>query len=81
LLGRKGKDNLGCAISLNNEGWTEIMAQNVEAGQVEHFRETSKRMRGVNRRDHASARKATWTACGLGRNVFRLKVNNRTTKH
>ncbi len=25
-LGAEGKDNLGCAMSLNNRGWTEIMA-------------------------------------------------------
>ena len=34
-LGAEGDDNLGCAMSLNNEGWTEIMAGNVEAGQVD----------------------------------------------
>ena len=33
-LGTEGNDNLGCAMSLNNEGWTEIMAGNVEAGQL-----------------------------------------------
>jgi probable HAF family extracellular repeat protein len=36
-LGTEGKDNLGCAMSLNNEGWTEIMAQNVEAGKVDNI--------------------------------------------
>jgi probable HAF family extracellular repeat protein len=35
-LGTEGNDNLGCAMSLNNEGWTEIMAGNVEAGQVDN---------------------------------------------
>jgi probable HAF family extracellular repeat protein len=34
-LGSEGKDNLGCAMSLNDKGWTEIMAGNVEAGQVD----------------------------------------------
>jgi probable HAF family extracellular repeat protein len=34
-LGSEGKDNLGCAMSLNDRGWTEIMAGNVEAGQVD----------------------------------------------
>ncbi|HVI11016.1 MAG TPA: hypothetical protein VND65_22210, partial [Candidatus Binatia bacterium] len=34
-LGTEGKDNLGCAMSLNDEGWTEIMAGNVEAGEVD----------------------------------------------
>jgi probable HAF family extracellular repeat protein len=33
-LGAEGNDNLGCAMSLNDEGWTEIMAGNVEAGQL-----------------------------------------------
>src|SRR5215469_715360 len=28
-LGTLGNDNLGCAMSVNNEGWTEIMAGNV----------------------------------------------------
>src|SRR6202162_3972059 len=32
-LGSEGNDILGCAMSLNNEGWTEIMAQNLPAGQ------------------------------------------------
>jgi probable HAF family extracellular repeat protein len=31
-LGTEGNHNLGCAMSLNNEGWTEIMAQEVEGG-------------------------------------------------
>ena len=28
-LGTEGNDILGCAMSLNNEGWTEVMAQNL----------------------------------------------------
>jgi probable HAF family extracellular repeat protein len=32
-LGTEGKDNLGCAMSVNDQGWTEIMAGNVEAGE------------------------------------------------
>jgi probable HAF family extracellular repeat protein len=36
-LGAEGKDNLGCAMSLNDEGWTEIMAGNVKAGQVDNL--------------------------------------------
>ena len=32
-LGAEGNDILGCAMSLNNEGWTEIMAQNLPPGQ------------------------------------------------
>lgn len=32
-LGTLGNDNLGCAMSVNNQGWTEIMAGNVEPGQ------------------------------------------------
>ena len=28
-LGAEGNDNLGCAMSVNNQGWTEIMAGNV----------------------------------------------------
>ena len=32
-LGTLAKDNLGCAMSLNNEGWTEIMAGNFAPGQ------------------------------------------------
>ena len=32
-LGAEGNDNLGCAMSLNNPGWTEIMAGNVEAAR------------------------------------------------
>jgi probable HAF family extracellular repeat protein len=32
-LGAEGSDNLGCAMSVNNEGWTEIMAGNLPPGQ------------------------------------------------
>src|SRR3984893_18438806 len=32
-LGTEGNDILGCAMSLNNEGWTEVMAQNLPPGQ------------------------------------------------
>jgi len=32
-LGSEGKDILGCAMSVNNEGWTEVMAQNLPPGQ------------------------------------------------
>jgi probable HAF family extracellular repeat protein len=32
-LGAEGNANLGCAMSVNNEGWTEIMAGNLEPGQ------------------------------------------------
>jgi probable HAF family extracellular repeat protein len=32
-LGTEGNDILGCAMSLNDEGWTEIMAQNLPPGQ------------------------------------------------
>ena len=36
-LGSEGKDNLGCAMSLNNEGWTEIMAGNLPQGQQDNL--------------------------------------------
>ncbi len=36
-LGSEGKDNLGCAMSLNNEGWTEIMAGNLPPGQQDNL--------------------------------------------
>jgi len=36
-LGAEGKDNLGCAMSLNNEGWTEIMAGNLPPGQQDNL--------------------------------------------
>jgi probable HAF family extracellular repeat protein len=32
-LGSEGNDNLGCAMSVNNEGWTEIMAGNLPPGE------------------------------------------------
>jgi probable HAF family extracellular repeat protein len=32
-LGTQGNDNLGCAMSLNDEGWTEIMAGKFVPGQ------------------------------------------------
>ena len=32
-LGTEGNDNGGCAMSVNNEGWTEIMAGNTPPGQ------------------------------------------------
>jgi probable HAF family extracellular repeat protein len=34
-LGTEGNDNLGCAMSVNDQGWTEIMAGHVEAGEVD----------------------------------------------
>ena len=36
-LGTEGNDILGCAMSLNNEGWTEIMAQNLPPGQQDNL--------------------------------------------
>ena len=36
-LGTEGSDDLGCAMSLNNQGWTEIMAQNVQPGEVDNI--------------------------------------------
>ena len=35
-LGAEGNDNLGCAMSVNNEGWTEIMAGNLPTGQQDN---------------------------------------------
>ena len=32
-LGSEGNDNLGCAMSVNDQGWTEIMAGNLPPGQ------------------------------------------------
>src|SRR5580698_1942006 len=32
-LGAEGNDNLGCAMSVNNEGWTEIMAGSLPPGE------------------------------------------------
>jgi probable HAF family extracellular repeat protein len=34
-LGTEGNDNLACAMALNNEGWTEIMAGSVEPRQLD----------------------------------------------
>src|SRR5215469_28961 len=34
-LGSEGTDNLGCAMSLNNQGWTEIMAGVLAPAQVD----------------------------------------------
>ncbi|HXN98327.1 MAG TPA: hypothetical protein VN881_04595, partial [Candidatus Acidoferrales bacterium] len=36
-LGTEGNDILGCAMSLNNQGWTEVMAQNLPAGQQDNL--------------------------------------------
>jgi len=36
-LGAEGNDNLGCAMSVNNEGWTEIMAGNLPTGQQDNI--------------------------------------------
>ena len=36
-LGSEGSDNLGCAMSVNNEGWTEIMAGSLPPGQVDNI--------------------------------------------
>jgi probable HAF family extracellular repeat protein len=36
-LGSEGNDILGCAMSLNDEGWTEVMAQNLPAGQQDNL--------------------------------------------
>ncbi len=36
-LGTEGNDILGCAMSLNNEGWTEVMAQNLPPGQQDNL--------------------------------------------
>jgi hypothetical protein len=36
-LGAEGKDNLGCAMSVNNRGWTEIMAGGLPPGQQDSF--------------------------------------------
>jgi probable HAF family extracellular repeat protein len=32
-LGSEGNDNLGCAMSVNNEGWTEVMAGSLPPGE------------------------------------------------
>jgi uncharacterized membrane protein len=36
-LGAEGNANLGCAMSLNNEGWTEIMAGSLPPGEQDSF--------------------------------------------
>ena len=36
-LGTEGTVNLGCAMSVNNQGWTEVMAQNLTAGQQDNI--------------------------------------------
>ena len=36
-LGTEPNDILGCAMSLNNEGWTEVMAQNLPPGQQDNL--------------------------------------------
>jgi len=36
-LGAEGKDNLGCAMSLNDQGWTEIMAGSLPPGEQDSF--------------------------------------------
>jgi len=36
-LGAEGKDNLGCAMSVNNQGWTEIMAGNLPPGEQDNI--------------------------------------------
>ncbi len=35
-MGSEGSDNLGCAMSVNNEGWTEIMAGNLPPGEQDN---------------------------------------------
>src|SRR5580692_5682570 len=36
-LGAEGNANLGCAMSLNNQGWTEIMAGSLPPGEVDNI--------------------------------------------
>ena len=36
-LGTEGNDILGCAMSLNDFGWTEVMAQNLPPGQQDNL--------------------------------------------
>src|SRR5580700_2054935 len=36
-LGAEGNDNLGCAMSVNSEGWTEIMAGNLPPGEQDNI--------------------------------------------
>ena len=33
-LGTQGNDNMSCAMTLNNQGWTEIMDGNVHRGSM-----------------------------------------------
>ena len=36
-LGAEGNDNLGCAMSVNDQGWTEIMAGSLPPGQQDNI--------------------------------------------
>jgi probable HAF family extracellular repeat protein len=36
-LGAEGNDNLGCAMSVNNQGWTEIMAGSLPPGEQDNI--------------------------------------------
>jgi len=36
-LGAEGSDNLGCAMSVNNQGWTEIMAGDLPPGEQDNL--------------------------------------------
>jgi len=36
-LGSEGNDNLGCAMSVNDQGWTEIMAGNLPPGEQDNL--------------------------------------------
>ena len=36
-LGTEGNNILGCAMSLNNQGWAEVMAQNLPPGQQDNL--------------------------------------------
>jgi probable HAF family extracellular repeat protein len=36
-LGSEGSDNLGCAMSVNDQGWTEIMAGNLPPGEQDNI--------------------------------------------
>ena len=36
-LGSEGSDNLGCAMSVNDQGWTEIMAGNLPPGEQDNL--------------------------------------------
>jgi probable HAF family extracellular repeat protein len=51
-LGSLGKDNLGCAMSVNNEGWTEIMAGSLPPGEQDSLSGTllnGRALMGVDR--------------------------------